>query len=145
MSQNHDVHASLQKPIQRYEKLGSFFCEHHVTLAVSELLDVAFVLSTANLVDQELFQPIRSINNEGVKLVRECGQSGDRLSHMFPRFRGRQPGAIQMVRAAFSVEEYGVRKLRREATFPDTFWAIDDSFLWTLDSANANRLDRVIR
>ena len=104
MCQQEDVHPSRKQRVQRSQELRELFREDDVALSVAKILDARFIGMLADILDEQLFQPVRGIDYDRAEIMFLTPEGANRGGNVLPGLRRWQPSDVEVMRAALSIE-----------------------------------------
>jgi hypothetical protein len=108
------------------EEAGEFLGQHDPAFAKAKVLDTLFVRLAAQVFGQSLFQPVGGVDDQGLERMLLLRELGDRGGDFLPGGRGVESGHVEVVGAAFGVEEDGFRQTACQRRFADAFGSVND-------------------
>ena len=134
MGEQEDVHPAPEQRIQGREEFREFLRQDDVALAIAEILDGFLVCLPADGLRKAFLQPIRRVDHESLETVVARREIGNGCVDVVPLRGLGEAHHVQVMRAAFGIEEHGFGKVAGERRFADALRAVDYCFLGSRDA-----------
>jgi len=106
------------------EEAGELLGQNDPALAIPEVLDAVLVRLPAQVLDQPLFQPVGGVDDQRLERMVRLRELGDRGADLVPGRSGIEPDDVEVVGAAFRIEEDRLRQTARQRRLADAFGSV---------------------